>query len=241
MTPGVSAVAPALPGRPVFDQRWTDLAFLHWPVPPFVVAPYLPPGVRPDIIDGVTYVGLIPFHMRQAGLGRGHPGPYLGDFLETNVRLYGVDEVGHHSVVFRSLEASRLLTVLAARWGYRLPYVWSRMRVETTGDTWTWSSRRRWPKRGLRTRITVRVGEPVLEPTDLDVWLTARWGLHHSTLGRTWWTPNHHEAWPLRAAEAVEVEDDLLAAAGFDVADEPPVHVRFSSGVRTVFGRPRQI
>lgn len=241
MTHGVPAVAPELPGRPVFDQRWTDLAFLHWPVSPFVVAPYLPPGVRPDILDGVTYVGLIPFHMRQAGLGRGHPAPYLGDFLETNVRLYGVDDAGHHGVVFRSLEASRLLTVLAARWGYRLPYVWSRMRVQSSGDTWTWSSRRRWPKRGLRTRISVRVGEPVLEPTALDVWLTARWGLHHSTLGRTWWTPNHHEAWPLRAAEIVDVEDDLLAAAGFDVAGEPPVHVRFSSGVRTVFGRPQSI
>jgi uncharacterized protein YqjF (DUF2071 family) len=241
VTHGVPAVAPALPGRPVFDQRWTDLAFLHWAVPPFVVAPFLPPGVRPDVIDGVTYVGLIPFHMRQAGLGRGHPAPYLGDFLETNVRLYGVDDAGHHSVVFRSLEASRLLTVLAARWGYRLPYVWSRMRVETTGDTWTWTSRRRWPKRGLRTRISVRVGGPVLEPTALDVWLTARWGLHHSTLGRTWWTPNHHEPWPLRAAESLEVEDDLLAAAGFDVADGPPVHVRFSSGVRTVFARARPI
>jgi uncharacterized protein YqjF (DUF2071 family) len=241
VTRGVSAVAPALPGRPVFDQRWTDLAFLHWPIQPALVAPYLPPGVRPDVIDGVTYVGLIPFHMRQAGLGRGHPAPYLGDFLETNVRLYGVDDAGHHSVVFRSLEASRLLTVLGARWGYRLPYVWSRMTVEASGDTWTWSSRRRWPDRGLRTRITVRVGAPVLEPTDLDVWLTARWGLHHRTLGRTWWTPNHHAAWPLRAAEALEVDDDLLAAAGFDVADAPPIHVRFSSGVRTVFGRARPI
>jgi uncharacterized protein YqjF (DUF2071 family) len=242
---GVPVVAPELGGRAVFDQRWTDLAFLHWPVSPALVAPYLPAGVRPDVLDGVSYVGLIPFHMRDAGLGRGHPTAYLGNFLETNVRLYGVDDQGRHGVVFRSLEASRLPTVLGARWGYRLPYVWSRMRVQTSvateGEVWTWTSRRRWPDRGLATRISVRVGEPVTDLTPLDIWLTARWGLHHRAAGRTWWTPNHHGPWPLRAASLLHLDDDLLGAAGFDVAGEAPVHVRFSAGVRTVFGRPQRI
>lgn len=241
MSDGPPPVAPALPGRAVFDQQWTDLAFLHWPVEPELVAPHLPAGVRPDVLDGVSYVGLIPFHMRHAGLGRGHPTRWLGDFLETNVRLYGVDDADRHGVVFRSLEASRLGTVLAARWGYRLPYVWSRMRVVTSGDTWTWSSRRRWPDRGLRTRISVRVGEPVAEPSPLDVWLTARWGLHHRAVGETWWTPNHHGPWPLREATLLDLDDDLLGAAGFPLARTPPVHVRFSAGVATVFGRPRRV
>jgi uncharacterized protein YqjF (DUF2071 family) len=238
---GVPAVAPPLTGRVLFDQRWTDLAFLHWPVDPTVVAPFMPPGVEPDVIDGVTYVGLIPFHMRGAGPGRGHAAPYLGDFLETNVRLYGVDAAGRHGVVFRSLEASRLMTVLAARWGYRLPYVWSRMEVSCDGDVWTWSSRRRWPDRGLQTHVSLRVGAPIEEPTPLDIWLTARWGLHHRVAGRTIWTPNEHDAWPLRTAEVLEIADDLLAAAGFSVSGPPPVPVRFSTGVRTVFGWPRPI
>jgi hypothetical protein len=225
----------------LFDQRWTDLAFMHWPVTADLVAPFMPTGVEPDVLDGVSYVGLIPFHMRGAGPGRGHPAPYFGDFLETNVRLYGVDAAGHHGVVFRSLEASRLLTVLGARWGYRLPYVWSRMRVERDGDMWTWSSRRRWPNRGLRTHIAIRVGEPIDTPTSLDVWLTARWGLHHSVAGRTVWTPNEHGPWPLRAAEVVELSDELVAAAGIQVGGLPPVPTRFSSGVRTVFGWPHRI
>jgi uncharacterized protein len=225
----------------LFDQRWTDLAFLHWPVDPGVVAPFMPPGVEPDVIAGVTYVGLIPFHMRSAGAGRGHATPYLGDFLKTNVRLYSVDAAGHHGVVFRSLEASRLLTVLAARWGYRLPYVWSRMRVERDAEVWTWSSRRRWPNRGLHTHIALRVGEPVDAPTPLDIWLTARWGLHHQVAGRAIWTPNEHDAWPLQEAEVLEISDQLLDAAGFDLSGPPPVPARFSRGVRTVFGWPQQI
>jgi hypothetical protein len=238
---GVPATAPPLTGRVLFEQRWTDLAFLHWPVDPDLVAPHLPAGVEPDVLDGVTYVGLIPFHMRRAGAGRGHPAPYLGDFLETNVRLYSVDPAGHHGVVFRSLDSSRLLTVLAARWGYRLPYVWSQMRVIRHGDVWEWTSRRRWPQRGLRTRIAIRVGAPLTEPTALDVWLTARWGLHHSVAGRTVWTPNEHGPWPLRDAEVLEVADELLAAAGFCVDGLPPVPVRFSHGVQTVFGWPWRI
>jgi uncharacterized protein len=238
---GVPAVAPPLAGRVLFDQRWTDLAFLHWPVDPDLVAPFMPAGVEPDVIDGVTYVGLIPFHMRAAGPGRGHATPYLGDFLETNVRLYSVDPAGRHGVVFRSLEASRLMTALAARWGYRLPYVWSQMTVHRDGDTWTWSSRRRWPNRGLRTHIVVRVGEPVQTPTALDIWLTARWGLHHRAGGRTVWTPNEHEAWPLREAELLAISDELIDAAGLQVSGPPPVPVRFTTGVRTVFGWPHSI
>jgi uncharacterized protein YqjF (DUF2071 family) len=238
---GVPVIAPPLAGRALFDQRWTDLAFLHWPVDPDLVAPLLPKGVEPDVIGGMTYVGLIPFHMRSAGPGRGHATLYLGDFLETNVRLYSVDPSGRHGVVFRSLEASRLVTVLAARWGYRLPYVWSQMTVDRDGDTWTWASRRRWPNRGLRTHIALRVGAPLASPTPLDIWLTARWGLHHQAAGGTIWTPNEHVSWPLQTADLLELSDELVAAAGLTVSGPPPVPVRFTRGVRTVFGWPRRI
>ncbi len=240
MTAGPPVTAPPLNGRVLFDQCWTDLAFMHWPLDPDLVAPHLPPGVRPDVIDGVTYVGLVPFHMRRVGLGRDHPVPYFGDFLETNVRLYSVDDVGRHGVVFRSLEASRLATVLAARWIYRLPYVWSRMRVNIDGDIWTWRSRRRWPDRGLTSHIAIRVGDDLIEPTPLDVWLTARWGLHHEVAGRAVWTPNEHPPWPLRSAEVLEISDELVTAAGLPVSGPPPVPTRFTTGVQTVFGWPRR-
>ena len=93
-------------------QTWADLAYVHWAVDPERVAPLLPRGTRPDGLDGATYVGLIPFVMRGAGFGRGPAIPWAGDFLETNVRLYSVDDQGRHGVVFRSLEANRLLVSL---------------------------------------------------------------------------------------------------------------------------------
>lgn len=232
--------APPLRGPVLFDQQWLDLAFLHWAVSPSDVAPLLPPGTRPDVIDGVTFVGLVPFHMRRAGFGRGLPVPWFGDFLETNVRLYSLDEAGRHGVVFRSLEAERLATVLGARWGYRIPYVWSRMAVERQGRRRRWSSRRRWPDRNLRCDIEIRIGDPV-QATELDVFVTARWGMHSRLAGRTLWTPNTHAPWPLHRAELVRLDDELLSAAGFRLDRAPDLPVRWSPGVRTQFGLPTVI
>ena len=67
----VSPDAPGLTGRVMMTQRWRDLTFLHWAVDPGLVASRMPPGVRPDTLDGVTYVGLIPFRMVGAGFAVG--------------------------------------------------------------------------------------------------------------------------------------------------------------------------
>src|SRR3712207_7653855 len=63
-------------------------------------------------LGGVTYMGLIGFRMEGLGFLRGPGVPYLGTFLETNVRLYSVDRRGRRAVVFLSLDAERLLPVL---------------------------------------------------------------------------------------------------------------------------------
>ena len=96
----VTREAPPLRGRIISTQRWEQLTFLHWAVDPARVAPLLPPGTRPDVFDGRTYVGLVPFRMVGVGVGRGPGVPYFGTFLETNVRLYSVDSTGRRGVVF---------------------------------------------------------------------------------------------------------------------------------------------
>jgi uncharacterized protein len=232
-------VAPPLPPPVLLDQRWTDLTFIHWPVDAERIAHLYPPGTRPDVFDGAAYVALVPFAMRNTRLGTSLPLSYFGTFLETNVRLYSVDEDGRHGVLFCSLETARLAVVPVTRIGLGVPYTWARMRMTKRGDEVTYESVRRWPRRGLRTRLTVTVGEPV-EPTPLEVWLTARWGAHTRKAGRTWWVPNEHETWPLRAAEVIGLEDDLVAASGVEPAG-PPLRALFSPGVHTRFGRPKVV
>ncbi|HEY5822462.1 MAG TPA: DUF2071 domain-containing protein [Propionibacteriaceae bacterium] len=229
-----------MPGRVVLDQHWLDLTFLHWRVDPARVAPLLPPGTRPDLYDGSTWVGLIPFRMSGAGFGTGHPLPWVGSFAETNVRFYAVDARGRRGVVFGSLESERLLFVLGSRLALNLPYTWSRMQVEQRGDVFTYTSRRRWPApRGARSRIVLRVGDASVADDPLADFLTARWALHTRAWGATRYLPNTHSRWPLRQAELLELDDDLLAAAGLPgLADTPPDSVLYSRGVRTQFGLP---
>ncbi|HEX3546263.1 MAG TPA: DUF2071 domain-containing protein [Mycobacterium sp.] len=229
--------APPLPRPVLFDQVWADLTFVHWPVRPESVAHLYPQGTRPDVFaDGSTYVGLVPFVTRHTGFGTSVRLPYFGTFAETNVRLYSVDDAGRHGVLFRSLETERLAVVGLTRMALGVPYTWAKMRVTVSGDQVCYHSVRRWPRRGLRSRLTIRVGDEV-EPTPLETWLTSRWGAHTRRAGRTWWVPNEHGPWPLRGVEIVELHDDLLGASGVAPAGE---HLRalFSPGVHTRFGKP---
>lgn len=231
---------PPLPGPVAFDQQWRDLAFIHWPVRPDSIEPMYPPGTRPDIFsNGMTYVGLVPFAVVSTKVGSALPLPYFGSFLETNVRLYSIDHAGRHGVLFRTLETARLAVVPVTRIGLGVPYTWARMRMRRDGDQLAYDSVRRWPRRGLRSLIEIAVGE-VVEPTPLEIWLTARWGAHTRKAGRTWWVPNAHEAWSLRAAEIVELDSELVEAAGLRRAGER-LRALYSCGVRTRFGRPQPV
>jgi uncharacterized protein len=235
----IQADAPEPITRPLLTQSWLDLTFIHWESAPAAVSGLLPAGTAPDTLDGATYVGLVAFRMHRVGWFRLPGLPYLGSFPETNVRLYSVDQEGRRGVVFRSLDASRLLPVVAARLGFRLPYLWSRMDIRSDGDTISYTSSRRWPgPRGAHSRITASIGERIAQPTELEHFLTARWGLHYAPFGRLTYLPNAHPRWPLHRAELVECDEDLLAAAGLPGPMGAPVSVLYSPGVPVRFGRP---
>ena len=239
MTEPISPEPPADIGRTLLTQSWLDLAFVHWEVDPELVSGLLPAGTSPDLLDGRTYVGLIAFRMHRVGW-LGLPGvPYFGTFPETNVRLYSVDEHGRRGVVFRSLDASRLLPVVIARTAFRLPYLWARMSIRRDGDVLTYASRRRWPgPRGTSSRLSVRIGERITEPTELEHFVTARWGLHNDWFGRELYLPNAHPHWPLHRAELLTCDDELVRAAGLECPAAAPISVLYSPGVPVRFGPP---
>ncbi|MGQ7296269.1 YqjF family protein [Quadrisphaera sp. KR29] len=260
-TPRTEAIAdaPELHGPVMMEQAWRDAAFLHWAVPPERVAHLMPPGVRPDVgpgpSDAVTYVALVPFRMVGAGLGPREVGPavpWAGTFLETNVRLYSVDDTGRRGIVFLTLECSRLVVVAGARAAFGLPYRWSSMafgrraggRDDGAGQRLAYALRGRGARSHLHQRLELSLGAQ-LSPTEahddhgLPRFLTARWGLHQQHVGRTWYVPNEHGPWPLRTATVEAFEDTLLADVGFpDLAEREPDSVLFSSGVVTRFGLP---
>ena len=232
----INAIAPALVGRASASQRWSNLVFIHWRVEAADVAPLLPAGLRPDEFDGSSWVGLIPFVLDQATVFGSPPVPYFGNFVEVNVRLYAVDAQGRRGVVFVSLEASRLAAVLAARALFRLPYVWSRTRLAAGEQLLTYTSVRH-GSAGAHTTIVARPGTVAVVGDPLADFLTARWALFTSIRGRLVHLRNHHEPWRLFTAELVQLEDTLLAVAGFPgLVDRAPDSVLFSPGVTTWFG-----
>jgi len=86
--------------------------------------------------------------------------------------------------------------------------------------------------------MTVRVGARIAEPTPVEHFVTARWGLHTRAWGRTLHLPNEHPRWPLHRAELLHLDDSLITSTGLPAPAGPPVSVLCSPGVPVVFGAP---
>ena len=218
------------------------MSFLHWPYPPDVVQAMLPDGLTVDEYDGAAWVGLVPFRLEVRVPGVPFI-PWVGRFVETNVRTYVRAADGTRGIWFLSLDAQRLGAVVVARTMWSLPYQWSRMRLARAGSVITYECRRRWPGADHPTsRVVLRVGDDYQpdELDDLDHFLSARWVLFSRKRGALVRTRAHHVAWPLRHATVLEVDDHLLRAAGLP----PPVgapRALYSDGVTVRLGprRPR--
>lgn len=224
-------------------QGWHDLASVHWPYNPEVVQRLLPKGVQVDICNGAAWVGLIPFHMRRIRL----PGwPSFGrwsTFPETNVRTYVVAPDGRRAVWFFSLDVSVLLPALVARVTYGLPYCYSSMSIHRDSpDTVQYSAKRLWPLGGAQSQLVIKIGEKVRSEhlTELDKFVTARWGLMSSFARVALWADVDHPPWDIYRARILQCEDTILIATGLPPPTAEPT-VLYSPGVEVRIGRPRRL
>lgn len=221
---------------------WDQLTFLHWRFRAADIQRLLPAGLEVEECDGSAWVGLVPFFLR-VGLPGVRPVPWLSQFAETNVRTYVRGADGETGIWFFSLDAARLGAVLSARSTYRLPYFWSRMRLEHTGDVLRYDCRRRWPgPRGARSSVTIETGDAYdpAELGDLDHFLTARWALYSAPRFGIRRAEASHDPWPLRRARAVHVDDELITAAGLPAPTGPPL-VHYSESVEVRIGWPHPV
>ncbi len=231
--------------RPWLRNRWEDLAFVHWAYDPAEMQALLPAGLRVDTFDVGSgpraWVSLVPFRMRRAGPSVLPPLPWISSFAETNVRTYVIDSQGHRAVWFLSLDATRLPVVAFARWAIGFPYVWSSMSIGRSGDRRIYeTTRRRWPRSPTAsTRLIIDAG-PVIEPTPLDDFLTARWGTVAVWRGQLRHHPVDHPAWTLRAATMVELDDTAITAAGLSAPSGAPI-IRLAEPLDARFGRPERV
>jgi uncharacterized protein len=213
-------------------QRWNDLLFAHWPVPPQILAPLIPAGVTLDTYDNAAWVGAVPFYMdniRTRTIGQHRLAiPTTAAFCELNLRTYVHSPVsGLFGVYFFSLDAESALAVLGARTFFHLPYFWSNMhRTAAPDGAIHYTSTRLLPQPGYRFEAAYRgLGNPTPAdtPGTLEYFLTARYCLFTRFAGRIFVGHIHHLPWPLEPAEAEIRLNQLPPAHGIALSDREPL------------------
>lgn len=207
-------------------MSWLDLLFAHWSLPPERVAALLPAGLELDTFGGRAWVAVVPFRMENVGPRGLNWLPGVSAFPELNVRTYVVAG-GRPGVWFFSLDAANLIAVHSARAGFHLPYFQARMRCDAENGWIVYHSERDHdgaPPGVFRGRYHGVGPEYRSEPGSLEHWLTERYCLYAvDRAGRPWRGEIHHEAWPLRRAEAEIEVCTVTDGWSLPLPDEPPI------------------
>lgn len=215
-------------------QTWRNLTFIHWRYDPEVIRRTIPPQLTLDTFDGSAWVGLAPFVLagvRPLGLP---PTPWISQFPETNVRTYVLGPDGSPGVWFHTLEADRLLGVLAARAWYKLPYRWAAMRVNAGDSIVEYRSRRNALFGKGTTDVAIEIGTKITAQ-DFDNFLTARYRLYTFHKGQVGYAEIDHDPWPLQRGRALRLNEDLVLNSGVPApTGEPFIH--FSSELHVRVG-----
>ena len=215
-------------GTPIMRQDWNDLLFMHWPVPAELLQPHLPPRLTIDTHDGMAWLAIVPFRMSKVRTRISPPVPGANEFLELNVRTY-VHLDGVPGVWFFSLDATNALAVWVARTVFNLPYLRATMRLDQpSADLRQFAATRTHAGAPAATfRATWKLGAPLppAEPGSLEFFLTERYCLYTSNKAHTKLYRGRvaHAPWPLRAAQVLHLETNLLEGHGLPTPTGKPV------------------
>jgi uncharacterized protein YqjF (DUF2071 family) len=218
------------------QQSWNDLLFAHWPIAPKTMAALLPSGLEVDTFDGYAWIGVVPFWMD--GIRHRIPGrsdrsvaiPTVETFPELNLRTYVRSRLtGRAGVFFFSLDAASPLAVAGARTIFHLPYYFATMARKTADDgTVRYKSRRLFTHEQVGFQAAYRgLGRPVdaqpSQPGSIEHFLTERYCLFTTFLGRVLVGNIHHKPWPLEPAEAEIRSNGLAAPHGLVLPSQLPL------------------
>ena len=215
-------------GTPLMRQDWSELLFMHWPVPVEIIQPHLPPRLKVDTHDGMAWLAVVPFRMSKVRTRISPPVRGTSEFLELNVRTY-VQLDGVPGVWFFSLDATNALAVWVARTFFNLPYLRAKMRLESPSpDLRQFTAER--THAGVPTahfRATWKIGSPLppVEPGSLAFFLTERYCLYTSNRAHTKLYRGRvaHATWPLRTAQVLHYDSNLIEGHGLPTPVGPPV------------------
>jgi uncharacterized protein len=227
-------------GTPVMQQNWRNLLFLHWPMDPEVLRPFIPESLELDTFEGKAWIGITPFHLEDLRPLMLPPVPGLSEFHECNVRTY-VQHQGRPGIWFFSLDASKLLPALAARFFFMLPYFPSNIRYTQKNGRFSFSLRRNGPPPAeLKVSWTtgVRLRDP--DKDSLAFFLVERYCAFAVEANTVYKIRIYHPPWILDEASVELRASSLISSLGLPgPAGEPLAH--FSTGVEAQIWPPTPI
>lgn len=220
-------LAPPAANAWVMRQTWSKLLFAHWPVPPELLRPLIPPALEVDTFEGAAWVGVVPFYMSNVRFRYLQPFPTTREFCELNVRTYVMPKGGKAGVWFFSLDASSRLAVQGARTAFHLPYYNARMQLTVADGAVNYHVHR--THRNARSASFEGRYQPdgavfQSQAGTLEHWLTERYCLYAADgRGRIYQGDIAHEPWPLQPAAADLALNTMAQAAGITLPDTEPL------------------
>lgn len=213
------------------QQSWRDLLFIHWPLPADVIQATLPPGLTVDTFEGMAWVALVPFKMRNVRPVWAPAVPGLSHFAECNVRTYVHVDGKAPGVWFFSLDAANAIACAIARWTFSLPYFHARMEGSVRGTDYCYSTKRY--KAGLDVSLSASISNsdpcPAV-PGTFSWWVAERYLLHSIHKGILHTGQVHHQPYRLTAA-TVEFSHFEAPFPLSSIVQSPPASVLYSPGV----------
>src|SRR5262245_49039278 len=196
----------------IAQQTWRHVTFLHWRTDPRVIAPLLPRGLAPDVVEESSWISLVAFAVEGFRVGGIPLQTESSFFAETNLRTYVRDGSGRDGVWFLSIDVPNLPNIAGGR-ALGVPYYLARMSVHRGDSFIEYRCRRRF-SRGTGHDMVIQPG-PSLDREERKVadCLAGRWRAF-SRVGGLIDVPVAHEPWPLHKARLVCLDETILVAAG---------------------------
>ncbi len=211
--------------QPIMHQTLGKLLFMHWPVPLELLRSKIPSRLEIDVHDGVAWIAITPFTMWNVRAVGVPAIPGLNAFHECNVRTY-VHVDGVPGVWFFSLDATKIIPVLAARVFFALNYLKAQIDLCQVASTVNYVLKRPAQDGGgaaeLEVSWTIGKSLPVSEPESREFFFTERYCLYAGTnqqlsRARIW-----HPPWSLRSAKVNSFRATMLSAHGLPEPDSAP-------------------
>lgn len=179
-------------------QQWNDVFFMHWPLEPEKLTPYIPRPLELDTFDKVAWITIVCFVVKNSQL-RGFSFPIVPFAIQTNVRTYvRMPQEKEPGVYFLNLYLNHRFAARSARRIFNLPFRYVEAGRIRKHKTYTYQSKVQ--KGGpFLLHATFEKSNRVIQ-SDLIQFLTERYVIWNRKGKQIIKVPISHDQWQIKEA-----------------------------------------